>query len=358
MTQTINVLGGSGKVMQSAIIPGIIERSNCNVLSVTRNTSLNGINRCILSEPPGIEYPILVQKSNEKTLQSFINIMDENEIRVGVIFSESELFIEMIKRGNGGFWFSACRDNLYKIYLPAMEKYITKPTHIFVFDNDESVVIKARAVCQNPNIKFHRCIVHSVCTSIHYDYTTGTACLTNGRECMLIFPPTIPNLRNIFHSTPFWGRAEFKFASTENDFHYYVMWKLLGINAIHTLAAVKAYIIGIKTGTSSLEEISKKHFSDLISKEDLLTHALRVYTLLYDKYLAPYTETLNTYKDVYTTITQNFICGLYDLNEIIGRGLDPTHTSFQSKLDRHFSILRDSNDSETITMLDEFLTLI
>ncbi len=353
MRSIVNVLGGSGKVIQSAIIPGILECSNHNVLSVTSNDALKGIEKCVLSGMYNTEYPILVQDGYTDTLDNFCNTMEQANVRVGVISSQSILFKEMILNGNGGIWFSACRENLYKVYIPVMEKYITEPTHIYVFDNDENIISKARELCQNSYINFHKCVIHSVCSSSYYDHTAKAVYLENGKECLMIFPPDIPDLKTVFKSNPIWGRAEFKFTTSDEAFRYYKMWKLLGINAIHTLASVKAYINGFKSGMS-LTEISNKHFSDLISEEDLLIYVRRVYSLLYEKYLATYAEVLNTPRDIYIMITQNFICGLYNMNETIGRGLDPTHPSFKSKLNQHFPMLRESNDKETLNMLDEF----
>lgn len=356
MQKDVMALGG-GKVMFSAIIPATLECSNMNVINVTRNKSLNGISNCIISGMCNLKYPILVANESEKTLSTVCKSMSQNDVRVGIIPKDTNLFTEMIEKGDGGVWFSACREGLYLTYLPIMEKYITKPTHIFVFDNDETIVEKAKEICQNTNIKIHKCIIHSVCSEINYDYAEGAMYLTSGKECMLVFPPDAPNMTDLFKGSPIFGRAEFKFTTSKEAYHYYSMWKPLGINAMHTLASVVAYVKGTKKGIP-FADISSKRFSELIPREDLCTFILRVYSLLYDKHLAPYAKTVGAHKDTYVTITKSFIDGLYDMNETIGRGLDPQQSSFDSKLKQHFPLLKDSEDQETIIMLNEFLALL
>ena len=164
-------------------------------------------------------------------------------------------------------------------------------------------------------------------------------------------------MRSIFKSNPFFGRAEFRFTESEDEFKFYELWKPLGINVLHTLAAIKAYVNGANQGLT-LAETAKKKFSDVVSEQETLEHVLRVYSLFYDKYLAPYTYTMQITKEELVPITTEFIKGLFNLDETVGRGLDPKHSSFDSKKKRHFLYLRESGDQETVSILEEFIKLL
>lgn len=352
----VNVLG-DGKIGLSAMATTVYERTDRDALLAGRRKSYKGINKCILCNIQDTGYPIMVADDSYKTLPSFRHEMQQNGVRVGIIFADSDLFIEMVKQGNGGVWFSACREGLYETYLPIMEKLIDKPTDIFVFDNDEDIVKEARKRCRNPNIRILKCILHSVCSSIEYNREEHAARLVCGKECLLVFPPEAWELRSIFKSNPFFGRAEIRFTESEDEFKFYELWKPLGINVLHTLASIKAYVKGVNQGLT-LEETAKKQFADVVSEQETLEHVLRVYSLFYDKFLAPYTYTMQITKEELISITTEFIKGLFKRGETVGRGLDPEHSSFDSKLKRHFSYLRESGDQETVSILEEFIKLL
>lgn len=348
----INVLG-AGKISFSALIPSTFDGADNYVLVATTNGSLNGICKCIFDNIPNMEYPIMYANNAINSLAIFCNDMEQANVRVGVIPTAHELFLEMIKNGNGGIWFSACREGLYVTYLPLMENYITKPTHIFVFDNDEAIVKKAKETCKNPYIHIHRCIIHSVCSSVRYDYINHAAYLTSGKECLLVFPPEVSEMKSLFKDDPLNGRTEFVFTDSESAFHFYELWKPICINALHTLAAVKAYHKGLSK-EMTFQEISTRCFSDFISKDDMLSYILHIQSLLYDKHLAPYAESVQADKDTCAGVTIRFISSLYESQEIIGRGLDVNHSSFDSKLASHFPLLKSSEDFETINLLNAF----
>lgn len=355
-TKFLGILG-NGKVAYSAIAPAVIERTDMDTLLTTRSNSYEGTNNCILCNMQDMQYPFMVADNSFKTLSSLRDEMHQNGVRVGIISVSSNLFMEMVKQGNGGIWFSVCREGLYETYLPLMEKLIDKPTYIFVFDNDENIVKRARERCRNQNIHILKCILHSVCSAIEYNREKHIAHVVCGRECLLVFPPEAWELRSLFKSNPFFGRAEFRFTDSEDAFRFFELWKPLGINVLHTLASVKAYVEGAMQGIP-LTEIAKKRFSDVVSEQEILDLTLRVYSLLYEKYLAPYAYTMQTTKESLVSITTEFVKGLFHLEETVGRGLDPKHSSFDSKLMRHFPYLRESGDQETINMLNEFLKLL
>lgn len=352
----VPVFGGS-KVGESALVPGINESSDSHSIIIVRNEALKGIKKCKLCGMLNEEYPIMYVDDNEDSLSNFCDKMDRDNIRVGVIPKDHILFDEVLKICDGGIWFSACREGLYETYIPLMEKNITKETHILVFDNDEKIVQKAKEQCQNPNINIHRCIIHSVCSSQKYDYDKQEVLLTSGKECILVLPPEVSEIKEIFNCSILNGRTEFIFTDTEAEFKFFELWKPICINAMHTLAAVKAYIKGVDTGMT-LEEISVKKFSDIISKEEMLNYVLRIHSLLYDKYLKPYVDMLQVGIDIGEMQTKRFISDLYELQETIERGLNPKNSSFDSKLERHFPLLESSGDIETVKMLDKFRNLV
>ncbi|MDE7431168.1 MAG: hypothetical protein K2N34_04535 [Lachnospiraceae bacterium] len=355
-SNVLNILG-NGKAVLSSIAPALIERTDKDALMTARSNSYEGINNCVLCNIQNTRYPFMVADNSFNTLSAFRNEMRENIIRVGIIPANSALFTEMVKQGNGGIWFSACREGLYETYLPVMEKLIDKPTYIFVFDNDENITKIARERCRNSNIHILKCILHSVCSNIEYNREKHTVHMTCGKECLLVFPPEAWELRSLLKSNPFFGRAEFLFTDSEDAFKFFELWKPLGINVLHTLASVKAYVEGVNQGMS-LNEITQKRFSDVISEQETLDHTLRVYEVFFDKYLAPYAYTIQTTKENLVTITTEFVKGLFRLEETVGRGLNPRDSSFDSKLKRHFPYLRASNDQETISMVDEFIKLL
>lgn len=184
----VNVLG-TAKVVMGAIAPAIIENSNCQVLIATTHDSYNGINKCILDGNIHMEYPIMYADDSQKSLDSFLHKMKDNNIRVGIININSPLFSQMIEEGNGGIWFSACRDGFILKYLPILEKKITQTTNICSFDNDKSIVEDAKSLYNNPEIRLHKCIIHSVCSAVRFDYKEQTVYVECGKECQLFFPP-------------------------------------------------------------------------------------------------------------------------------------------------------------------------
>ena len=208
-----NVLGilGNGKVVHSALAPAVTERTDMDTLLTTRNNSYEGTNNCILCSIQDTQYPFMVADNSFKTLSSFRNVMRQNGVRVGIIPANSTLFTELVKQGNGGIWFSACREGLYETYLPVMEKLIDKPTYIFVFDNDENIVKIARERCRNSNIHILKCILHSVCSTIEYNREKHTAHVVCGKECLLVFPPEAWEFSSIFKSNHFLVISEFRF---------------------------------------------------------------------------------------------------------------------------------------------------
>lgn len=357
-TKSIMMYLGTGGVTLSALAWTIYERTKMDSLLAGRTIPYaGGINNCILCNMQDTAYPFMVADDSYNTLASFYEEMKQNGIRVGVISLNSVLFEEMVKEGNGGLWFSACREGLYETYLPIMEKLIDRPTHIFVFDNDENIVKEAKRRCKNANIHIVRCILHSVCNAKDPNPEQHAVHLVCGEECLLVFPPEAREFRSLFKSNPFFGRAEVVFTDSEEQFKFYELWKPLGINVLHTLACVKAYTKGSHQGLT-LDEIAEKKFSDVISEQEVLEHALRVYSLLYSKYLSPYTQVMQITGEELVLSSEKFLRGLFRLEDTVGRGLNPEHSSFDSKLARHFPYLRESGDLETVRMLDEFLKML
>ena len=82
--------------------------------------------------------------------------------------------------------------------------------------------------------------------------------------------------------------------------------------------------------------------------------SLVIFSLLYDIHLASYAKLINASKETYIDICTRFLDGLYDHNEYVGRGLDPKHSSFQAKLERHFPLLKESGDANAIKLLEDF----
>ena len=354
--QSIIYVLGDKKIPLSAFIPAIIESSNKTILLASRNNLLDGIDLCILDNLNNMDYQIQFAHNDFNSLDSFLNDMKNHEKRAGVISYNSPLFLDMIESGNGGIWFSACREGLYETYLPIIEPHITKPTHICVFDNDTNIVNNAKENCRNPNIHFHQCIIHSVCSDIRYDYKEHAVHLTSGKECLLVFPPSMRYLNSEFEFNPFFNRADFQFTTSDYEFLFYAKWKMIAINALHTLAAVKAYMVGLQNGLS-LSQISKECFSSFVSKDEMLKYLLKIHSLLYDKHLIPYAKYVKLSKDDSIRSATIFLEGLYNHQETIGRGLNVIHTSFNSKITSHFPLLKSANDLETITMLDNFLDM-
>lgn len=349
-TQSIFILGNS-KVNQSGITPAILESTNKSVLILTGKAPAIRNTNCVLINMHNFNYSVLNANSSDITLSDFCTKMDQSNTRVGVISKTLPLFSDALDAINGNICFSACREGLPDTYLPLLEKRITKPTHIFIFDNDEAIIEKAQAKSKNPNINFHKCIMHSVCNSMVQD--SNTTYLTCGKECTLYFPPEAKDLKPLFKNNLFGGRSEFVFTESEEEFFFYKWWKKIGINSLHTLASVKAYVEGTALDIS-LDTIASSTFNCYVSKETLTTYLLRVYSILYDKYLANYSASMQVDKETLATSTITFISELYNSKDIVRRGLDITATSFHSKLESHFPLLYSSEDQETIDLLNEF----
>ena len=346
MVEYTMVLGDKGLSLGS-LATSIIEAGRTPVI-ITRNNTLEDIHHCILNGLDNRDYTMLTVTEKPSIM---LTENDNSDVKVLNCYSTS--FEEVVDCVNGGIIFSACRDGLYHTYLPLLAPYITKPTHICVFDNDPAVANTARQMNTNKYIQIHQCVAHSVCSAVQYDHPNHTVYVTCGKDCILIFPPSCYNLENEFKTSPIFDRSEFIFCDTDEMFNYYVTWKLICINSMHSFACVLAYTNGLKLGYS-LDELPRKTFSELTDKSYVISYTLHIFSLLYDIHLASYAKLINASKETYIDICTRFLDGLYDHNEYVGRGLDPKHSSFHAKLVRHFPLLKESGDANAIKLLEDF----
>lgn len=344
----------TSKLILYAIIPMLIEYSPNPILVATTSTNLEDMTTIHASE---IEYPILYAKDDE-TLDEFIKKMVVNDIRVGIINISNPLFKEMIKQGNGAIWYSACRNGIFS-YLPLIKEHTTEPTDIYCFDNDISLINKAKAMCVGSNISIYKCVAHSICSAVEYDKTHRTVKLYGGNECYLYFPPEAKKLASHLYNpkTAMSKHAQLRFSANATEFAFYTNAKMIDINALHSMVCVLAYVKGNESGFA-MNAIPTMHFADLLNKNATQQFINNLHSLLFEKYLQPTATQLGENKVFHSQLAFEFVEYLFSsAEETVGRGLDCRTDSYIAKLNQHMPLLKSIENTYVTEIFDDFSKL-
>lgn len=349
---------GDPPVGFGAMVPAIVESTRKKVIIISRKRVYENIDKCAMNGALDDTYQIVFANEEFRTLDDFLEHMDNTGVRVGVVSVFHSIFKEIIvKEINGGICFSVCRDGLFETYLPLLEGEVDRPTDIISFDNDKSIAERARNICQNPNIHIHKGVIHSSCVLDEIDLNNSTIKITCGLECILIFPPSMARYETYFPDCVLFGRSQWIFTKTEEEFEAYISLKLATINAIHTFSAIKAYVKG-GSNNMTVEDMTSMRWADIMSLDELLDSCLQVQSILYDQHLAKSARILAFDKTACQMMTANFIRSVYENpKESLGRALNPIHSSFIAKVETHFPLLRGSSE-EINEMLEKFMNLL
>lgn len=354
--ECIYVLSTS-KLSLYALIPMLLEHTTKNVLVATTSTKLEDISMVTLNKEHDRDYPILYAQS-ENSIEELIAKMNSKSIRVGIINTSIPLFTEMLKRGNGSFWFSACREGLFT-YLPLIEQYATEPTSVLCFDNDKAMIERAQTMYADSIINIYKCVAHSICSTADYDTANCQVSLSGGKECFLFFPPEARTFQACLYSfhDSMSKRAQLRFSETNEEFAFYTVAKMIDVNAIHTMICAMAYVEGNKKGIP-LDLIPALPFYELLEKSATLHSIEHLHSLMFNKYLLSNAMKLGENKIIHTIIVSDFIEHLFSsASETVGRGLDYRNCSFTSKLNQHLPLLKGVNDTYAHEILQTFENL-
>lgn len=297
----------------------------------------------------------ILYAQSEETLDGFIEKMISNNIRVGVINISNPLFKGMIKQANGAVWYSACRDGIFS-YLPLIKEHTTEPTDIFCFDNDISLINKAKAMCVGSTISVYKCVAHSICSAVKYDITHRTVKLYGGNECYLYFPPEAQKLASHLYNpkTAMSKHAQLRFSSNATEFTFYTNAKMIDINALHSMVCVLAYVNGSKSGLA-MDAISTMHFADLLDKTATQQFINKLHSELFNKYLQSTAMQLGENIAFHSQLAFEFIDYLFSsTEETVGRGLDCQTNSYIAKLNQHMPLLKSIEDTYVAEIFNDF----
>ena len=333
----------SGKVVQSALIPMLLENTDSLVFVTTTTEKFMGISSIGFNGMPELDYRILYAGDND-TLDVLKSRMIEHEVRVAIINIHYPIFQELIELGNGGVWLSACRDGIF-MYLDLFQDKISKPTTVLCFDNDATLVQAAIEKNKNKYINIEKCVVHSVCSQVDYDDNKQQATLCAGKECLVIFPPSALFFREFLknHNPLTNKRTQLRFTQTDDEFRFYSMAKLINVNAIHTLICCIAYVEGVTSGYMP-SQIASMQINQLLREDSMMRIISDVHSKLYQYYLAAIGDKLNESYDIHLAVMQSFISLLFSSGEKVSRGLDIASPSYANKTQRHFPLLKGIND--------------
>ncbi len=334
---------GASKLALFAMIPMGLEYGSDVVLVTTGNTALEHmrtVHAC------GLDYPFLYAQ-DEASLDEFIDRMLSNNIKVGFVHTEHPLFEEVISQNSDAVWFSACREGLYS-YLPQIQKHTETPVHILCFDNDKALIDNVRAEYAGTNIHVHKCVAHSICSTVDYDMEHQTVELSGGEECFFYFPPEVTAL-DLFSYNPrkaLAKRAQLRFAADDAEFEFYIKAKLIDVNALHTAVCAAAYVKGAADNTAP-DEISTLRISSILDLDTMLQFTTTLHSQMFDQFLKPTADQLGESREIHTELAYNFVNYLFvSPYETVGRGLDLCSASFQTKLDQHTPFLCGVDNAE------------
>lgn len=347
---------GTGPITFGALIPTVCSTTDKDVIVFTRNEAWRKISKCRLTG--GIEeiYAVTYADKTVQSLDELLQKMRKSGSRVAIVDVNHKIADEVLRKDN--LFFSACRTGITDTYLPRIMDLKNEQKEIVLFDNDKSILKTAKNVCTNPFIHLQKATVHCVCVLDDFNYEDATVTYTRSSEAIIVFPPEMISYEKVFRENIFDNPVQLIFTKTMEEYECYLKWKLICINAIHSLCCVKAYLRGHEIGLS-IQQTAEMAWNDVISVEELLKHALRVESILYKKYIKKYESIMDMDETLCKYMTMNFIKGLYSFpKETIGRGLMPGHVSYSSKVESHFPLLKSSEDMETVEIMDAFLGLL
>lgn len=294
-------------------------------------------------------------------LQEMFTEMTEAGTQVAICNATEEKLLELISCSKTMAIFSACREGLLTTYMPILEK-INRKIDVFVLDNDNTIVDRAKALCKNGLVSFHQAVIHAVCSNVEFDKKHGTITLTADNSVDVVFPPEALWLKDHIIDTSqslFSSRARFKFCESPTEFEYFCKSKIIDVNGIHTLISLAVYHKGLKEGVS-LKKIADSTFADYISLDELLKIASTGHSKMY-KSLITNTERMKEYEEeegVHQEIMKCFVRRTYDSRDKIKRGVDFEDAESVKKMHRHLEYLKWIIDPEVQNILYEVLTYL
>lgn len=339
---TIFVLGAS-KLALAALIPTLLEHTDSIIFVATTSEKLNGISSIIFKDMPELHYNIMYADKNA-TFNSLKSKISKLGIRVAVINITYPIFNELFTTGNIQLCFSACRNGIFN-YMDLFATKISIPTTILCFDNDESLINAAITANNNKNISIYKCVAHSICSDITYNYFTHEAILHTGKECFLFFPALGNEFKKYLKTSynPICMRGQLRFTESYDEFLFCTKAKLIDVNALHTLVCCIAYYEGSILG-KKVTEIASMQFNQLLNENFVINKITDIHYKLYQYHLSALGEKFNELYEIHLSVAQQFVHYLFSSNEIVARGLDITNHTYAAKINQHFPILRSIND--------------
>lgn len=341
----------TSKLVLHALVPMLLEHTTDSVLLVTTRTEMQTVTKVQIENAPEHTYQLLYAEQ-ENSLSEFMSHMRRNQIRVGVIHIDSPLYPELLRVGDGAIWLSACREGVLH-YIEELKPFITHPTLILCFDNDSNLIIRAQHLCSSSFICVHKCVAHSVCTTLKLNHSQETISLLGGEECFLVFPPEAEPFKQHLKSNidPLSTRAQLRFASTPTEYQFLTDAKAINVNALHTAICILAYTEGDKQSLS-LEAVSNMPIGTVLDKSFAIEKILQLHARMFDKYLSPVSEQLGESKYIHTETARRFANHLFSSPaELIGRGLSPNREIAENKLCRHLPLIQGADDPFFNTVL-------
>lgn len=357
--KSCNMLLGTAKVGLSTLIPMMKHIPNAYATVVSRSNALSECRTVEYRGHPELNYelnPILSKRPYESVDALF------NEGDVVIISSKDKEFEELLFHSETNLIFSACREGLLTEYMPFLEK-ADHPIIVISVDNDDTIINRAKQLCNNRNVKFYRAIIHSVCSEMVYDKVNKKVILIAEKDAEIVFPPELSHLEEKFKAEgfdEFFARIRLHFPEDENEYEIFKHAKVIDINAIHSLLTLPCYIRGLEQGRT-VDEIASAPFDVFLSLDEAVDLAKKAHSEMFGMLAKNYGhcgQDFEAARLAHEARMLRFVNLLYTSNEIVQRGIDLNNELSIKKLRYHTEYLNKVSEGGVKYYVDEIIKLI
>lgn len=330
-------LSGAGQLNKAAITPFALRRTNEKVVIITTKEVPEEIQTVTLTETIGTSkyklYPI-------KTAENWQFFMEHDINGAALVSRDNPMIFDILADCN--MIFSACREGTGD-YVELFNKVsFNENTALFVVDNNPQCYQIAKEKNANPRLTVVDVTIHAVCTQLKPPDQVYTL---HSPLDLVFSPEALPWKKyfKLFNSQ----RFNYSILFTESPVEYEVGCKIkLGtVNGVHSYVCVDCYENGVRNGMDVVS-IAKTPIGDLSNKTVIIEEIKLIFDLVLNDILSPYNdEEKKMLSNIYEfqdrwKITLDFINHLFDGDENVGRGLDPSkETDFAAKKERHLMYL-------------------
>lgn len=329
-------------------VPAFTEYSGNLVIIGSHKTHYAGCQYINYRGHPNCGYCVMTC-NGEISTTDLIKKMKSQNTNVAICPSNSALFSQVINNEKTKVIISACREGLLTTYMPLLEKLDREITVISI-DNDETIVERAKQICNNKKITFCKAVIHIVCTEVDYDKKTHTINLEADDQVEIIFPPAAKHLKPYFcddSKSIYSLRTKAHFTDTDSEFQFYSRAKIVDVNGMHTLISIIAYKRGFERGLT-VNDIAESTFDTFISEKEAMILCETAHSEMYDNLMNQIgtKARITDKKKAHAFKMKLFVHNIFLRQEKVSRGINLNDTSSTEKLKRHLELLKDVKTNE------------